>query len=196
MVGEIIILYNTLFNLILLAFTKTITGMYISKWRLLGSAFASAIIATVFAPSFVMTIISFIVLIGLAFSFRLHSFIVQGGWLFVGTLLAGGVLTALQPMLLGRSMVTYIVVCVSVVCVGLLIFKQSWHNKLQSAVQQSYVTNCELMLFEQPLTLRAFIDTGNECVEPLSRAPVHFISFKAVEPQLSQVFWGSITAMG
>lgn len=166
-------------------FTKEITGLYISKWRLVASALASSIVATILSPSLFASILSFILLIGIAFSFRIYSFIIQGSWLVVGTLLAGGLLTALQPILQGRSWLTYILLSASAACIGLALVKLNWHKKLQDAVQQSFLTSCELQLFEQALTVSAFIDTGNECVEPLSRQPVHFLSYKAVQEQLA-----------
>lgn len=89
MIGELIVLFNFFFNIILLRFTQAVTRYPIKTWRLISSAFCSALIAVVFYESIVMTIFSFIVLIGIAFSFRWSSFYVQGSWLMMGTLLAG-----------------------------------------------------------------------------------------------------------
>lgn len=188
MIGELIILYNTLFNLILLIFTKEVTGLYISNRRLIGSALASAIIATVLPPSLLTSLLSFIILIGIAFSFQIRSFMVQGSWLVVGTLLAGGLLTALQPILLGHSWLTYLLLSAGLAFISLILVKLNWHKKLQQVVQQSFLTSCELLLFDQVFQVSAFIDTGNECVEPLSRQPVHFISYKTIQDKLESTF--------
>ncbi|MEK4424340.1 sigma-E processing peptidase SpoIIGA [Solibacillus sp. FSL K6-1523] len=192
MIGELIVLFNFFFNIILLRFTQAVTRYPIKTWRLISSAFCSALIAVVFYESIVMTIFSFIVLIGIAFSFRWSSFYVQGSWLMMGTLLAGGLLSAVQPYLLKHSIFAYILFCLGIACSSLFLMKRSWFNKLQQVVQQQYVTNCEVELFDQTLRLLAYIDTGNECIEPLSRAPVHFISFKAVHEQLEPTFEASL----
>ncbi|MEG0470987.1 MAG: sigma-E processing peptidase SpoIIGA [Solibacillus sp.] len=192
MIGELIVLFNFFFNIILLRFTQAVTKYPIKTWRLISAAFFSALIAVVFYGSVIMTIVSFIVLIGIAFSFRWNSFFVQGSWLMMGTLLAGGLLSAVQPYLLKHSIFAYILFCLGIACSSLFLMKRSWFNKLQQVVQQQYVTNCEVELFDQTLRLLTYIDTGNECLEPLSRAPVHFISFKAVHEQLEPTFKASL----
>lgn len=192
MIGELIVLFNFFFNIILLRFTQAVTRYPIKTWRLISGALCSALIAVVFYESIVMTFVSFIVLIGIAFSFRWSSFFVQGSWLMMGTLLAGGLLSAVQPYLLKHSIFAYILFCLGIACSSLFLMKRSWFNKLQQVVQQQYVTNCEVELFDETLDLLAYIDTGNECIEPLSRAPVHFISFKAVHEQLEPSFKESL----
>lgn len=188
MIGELVILYGTVFNVMLLNFAKTITGLYISTWRVVVSALISSVVSALLYPSLFAPILGFVLLIGFAFSFRVHRIVTQGSWVIVGTLLVGGLLTAVQPVLVGRSWLTYTVITVIAACMCLLLVKVNWHRKLQSVAQQPFVAMCDVRLFGELFTLRAFIDTANECIEPLSRQPVHFVSYEAVRQQLSVEF--------
>lgn len=59
---------------------------------------------------------------------------------------------------------------------------------MQTKIQSSFVVDCELLLFQQSFSLRGFIDTGNECIEPMSGKPVHFLSYNAVAKTLPEDF--------
>lgn len=186
MFAEWIFLFNVLLNIALLRFTQAITNQTISNWRMYTSAFCSAFIVIVFYGNVLMMFVSFVILIGIAFSFQWRSFVIQGGWLLVATFLAGGLLTAIQPYLWSGSFLVYILLCVCIVCSSFIVMKKSWLMKIQQAVQRQYVTPCEVQLLGETLALQAYIDTGNECTEPLSQSPVHFISFQAVQTQLPE----------
>lgn len=188
MIGELLVLYNTLFNYFLLKFTQEITGLYVKRSRLLLSALVSGLIASVFYHSFLGALFSFIVLIGLAFSFRIQSLIKQGTVLLISTFFLGGVLTSLLPFLLKRSDLTYFILCTSIAFLSLTMIHSKWRNMVQMKVQQSFVVDCKLILFQNTYLLRGFIDTGNECIEPLSGKPVHFLSYNAVANQLPTDF--------
>lgn len=192
MYGELIILFNFLLNVALLQFAQAMTFQSISKLRITSSAFCSAVVAVIFQSNLWMTCISFILLIGLAFSFRFKSFITQGGWLLLGTFLAGGLLSAVQPYIWQLSFTVYIFFCVGIACISFMLLKKGWFFKLQQVIKQQYVTQCEIQLAQQELQLEVYIDTGNECLEPLSRAPVHFVSFKAVQALLTPQFKESL----
>lgn len=188
MYAEWILLMNFLMNLVLLKFTATITYTIIPIWRLLLGAFCSALIAVLFMGNIFMLLVSFIVLLGIAFSFKWKIFYEQGKWIVVATLLAGGLITALQPFLLASPFFVYIFLCFGIVCISLTVMKQGWFQKLQNVAQSRYVTTSKVELFEQQMELVTYIDTGNECTEPLSQAPVHFISFKSVQSMLPDDF--------
>jgi stage II sporulation protein GA (sporulation sigma-E factor processing peptidase) len=194
MYAEWMILMNFLLNLALLRFTQAITNSVIPTWRVFISAFSSAVLTVLFYGDVLITVVSFIVLIGVAFSFKWTSFLHQGKWLIVATLLAGGLLTALQPFLWASSFFVYIFLCFGIVCISLISMKKSWFQKVQQMVQHQYVVSCDVLILEQQFELVAYIDTGNECVEPLSNAPVHFISFQAVQAQLQPDFRASLLA--
>lgn len=184
MIGEILVLYNTLFNYFLLKFTQEITGLYVKKTRLLFSAFVSGLLASIFHHSLLGTIISFILLIGLAFSFRIDTLLKQGTVLFLATFFLGGLLTSLLPFLLKQSSITFFLLCVSISFLSLHAIHSKWKNIMQSKLQQSFVVDCILTFLGKTFHLKGFIDTGNECIEPLSGKPVHFLSYKALEKQL------------
>lgn len=184
MAGELLILYNTLFNMMLLSFTKMMTGVVLTRRRMIVSAFVSAVVTVAFPASLLTAVISFVCLLGIAFSFRLSVLILHGGWLVIGTLLVGGFLTALQPLLLGQSIVIYGVLCCSLALCLVVAVHKGWQKKLIHLAQQAYIVSCDLTIGDSRFQLQSYIDTGNECTEPLSRAPVHFLSFPAVEQQL------------
>ncbi|MBD8025854.1 sigma-E processing peptidase SpoIIGA [Ureibacillus sp. Re31] len=188
MIGELLILYNTLFNYFLLKFTQEITGLYVKRSRLLLSAFCSGLIAAIFYQTLIGAVLSFIVLIGLAFSFRLQSLLKQGTVLFITTFFLGGVLTSLLPFLLNQSDVTFFILCIAIAFLSLTTIHTKWRNMMQEKIQHAFVVDCDLELFKKTYRLKGFIDTGNECIEPISGKPVHFLSYNAINQDLPNDF--------
>lgn len=188
MIGELLVLYNTLFNYFLLKFTQEVTGLYVKRQRLLLSAFCSGLIASIFYHTLVGALLSFITLIGLAFSFKLQSLVKQGTVLLLATFFLGGVLTSLLPFLLNHSNVTFFLLCTAIAFLSLTAIHAKWKNMMQSKIQHSFVVDCDLLLFNQAYRLKGFIDTGNECTEPMSGKPVHFLSYPAVAKELPEDF--------
>ncbi|MEL3960441.1 sigma-E processing peptidase SpoIIGA [Lysinibacillus endophyticus] len=184
MIGELLVLYNTLFNYFLLKFTQEITGLYVKRSRLLLSAFCSGLIASIFYKSLLGALLSFIVLIGLAFSFRIQSLLKQGTVLFITTFFLGGVLTSILPFLLNQSKLTFFILSTAVAFLSLTTIHSKWRKMMQAKIQHSFVVDCELEIFKQKYCLKGFIDTGNECIEPLSGKPVHFLSYNAIANEI------------
>lgn len=184
MIGELLVLYNTLFNYFLLKFTQEITGLYVKRRRLVFSAFISGLVSSIFYHSFLGAILSFLLLIGLAFSFRIQTIIKQGTVLLIATFFLGGLLTSLLPFLLRQSDLIFFIFCLSIAVLSLTFIHSKWRNMTKERIQQSFLIDCELELFQKTYSLKGFIDTGNECVEPLSGKPVHFLSYQAVASQL------------
>src|SRR5690606_4572985 len=156
--------------------------------RLIFSAFCSGLIATIFYHSYIGALASFILLIGLAFSFRIQTLIKQGTVLLITSFFLGCLLTSLLTYLFNQSDVTFFIFCISITVLSLTMLHSKWRKMMQEKVQQSFVVHCELELFEQTYFLKGYVDTGNECVEPLSGKPVHFLSYKAVAEQLPRDF--------
>ncbi|RUL55898.1 MULTISPECIES: sigma-E processing peptidase SpoIIGA [Lysinibacillus] len=194
MIGELLVLYNTLFNYFLLKFTQEITGLYVKRSRLLLSAFCSGLIASIFYQSLFGAFVSFIVLIGLAFSFRFQSLLKQGTVLFLTTFFLGGVLTSLLPFLLNQSELLFFILCTAIAFLSLTTIHAKWRQMSKAKIQQSFVVHCELELFKQNYELKGFIDTGNECIEPMSGKPVHFLSYNAVKEALPKNFNDALLA--
>ncbi|HWL27161.1 MAG TPA: sigma-E processing peptidase SpoIIGA [Ureibacillus sp.] len=188
MIGELLVLYNTLFNYFLLKFTQEITGLYVKRSRLILSAFCSGLIASILHHSLLGAVLSFVILIGVAFSFRIQSLIKQGTVLFIATFFLGGLLTSLLPFLLKQSDFLFFIFCTSIAFISLSAIHQKWRSMKKENIQHSFVVQCELMLLQNSYHLRGFIDTGNECVEPMSQKPVHFLSYNAVSTNLPSDF--------
>lgn len=176
-------------NVLLLKFTVIVTSFHIKTWRLWLSAFCSALLTTIIPPSFWSVSMGFLCLLGIAFSWQLSTLFVQASWLMIATLLVGGFLTMLQPFLFQQSSVLAFTCFVLLASCFVLVTSRGWQQKLLSTVQQAYVTTCELAIDDMRLTVQAYIDTGNECREPISRAPVHFLSLQEVEEQLPASFY-------
>lgn len=194
MIGELLVLYNTLFNYFLLKFTQEITGLYVKRSRLLLSAFCSGLISSIFYQTFLGALLSFIVLIGLAFSFRFQTLLKQGTVLFITTFFLGGVLTSLLPFLLNQSEGTFFILCTAVAFLSLTTIHSKWRSIMQSKIQHSFVVDCNLEFFKKTYSLKGFIDTGNECIEPISGKPVHFLSYSAVSRKLPEDFHDALIA--
>ncbi|KGR92156.1 hypothetical protein CD30_02185 [Ureibacillus massiliensis 4400831 = CIP 108448 = CCUG 49529] len=188
MIGELLVLYNTLFNYFLLKFTQEITGLYVKRSRLILSAFCSGLIASILHHSLIGAVISFVVLIGVAFSFKIETLMRQGTVLFIATFFLGGLLTSLLPFLLNQTDFIFFILCTSIAFLSLSAIHLKWRQMKQEKIQHSFVVDCELELFQKIYSLKGFIDTGNECVEPMSQKPVHFLSYKAVSKNLPDDF--------
>lgn len=188
MIGELLVLYNTLFNYFLLKFTQEITGLYVKRRRLFVSAFISGLVASIFYQSFIGAVVSFLLLVGIAFSFQIQTLLKQGTVLLAATFFLGGLLTSLLPFLLKQSDLTFFIFCSAIAVLSLSLLHSKWRSMTKERVQQSFVVDCELHLLNQTYSLKGFIDTGNECVEPLSGKPVHFVSYQAVAENLPKDF--------
>ncbi|CAM5187462.1 Stage II sporulation protein GA (Sporulation sigma-E factor processing peptidase) OS=Ureibacillus acetophenoni OX=614649 GN=SAMN05877842_101387 PE=4 SV=1 [Ureibacillus acetophenoni] len=188
MIGELLVLYNTLFNYFLLKFTQEITGLYVKRSRLIFSAFCSGLIASILHHSLLGAVLSFVILIGVAFSFNIQTLLKQGTVLFIATFFLGGLLTSLLPFLLNQSDILFFIFSTSIAFISLSSLHLKWRKMKQEKIQTSFVVDCELTLLQQSYHLRGFIDTGNECVEPMSQKPVHFLSYNAVSKNLPSEF--------
>lgn len=193
MVGEWLVLINTLFNYLLVLFISKITNVYVTKRRALFAAFISGAISAIFTQSFMVAVISALLLAGIAFSFQYRILLKQTAVLVVATIFLGGLLTAVQPFLAGRSLLFYIVLCSLLAIFSSKGAEIKWRNFWQQKIQASYVVTCKLYLGDTKLELRGFIDTGNMCTEPISQQPVHFISYQMIKDKLPDAINEAIT---
>lgn len=186
MAGELLVLFNTLVNVLLLKFTGAVTGFYVKQYKLWLAALCSALVGVMVQGSLLALLLSFVCLVGIAFSWRPRAFIVQGSWLLVSTLIVGGFLTMLQPFIVDEpfTLALFFLLASGV----LIVVSKGWQHKLLATAQQDYVVGCELVMGCLQLHVRAYIDTGNECKEPLSGQPVHFIDFHEVASRLPATF--------
>lgn len=184
MSGEWLVLINTVFNYLLLLFIRNISNVPMQKRRAFMAALSSAVISTLLTPSLLSSILSMTVLVFLSFTWQLRTFMKQLAILIGATIFLGGLLTAVQPYLAGRTLIFYTILCIILAIVSSKWGEMKWRYFWQQKIQGNYVVTCRLAFVGTPLTLRGFIDTGNMCTEPISQQPVHFISYRMIKEQL------------
>ncbi len=184
MYGEWLVLINTLYNLAILTFTAKVTRVHVKNTRLLVSSICSSLIAVIGGQMLMTILLSFIVLIGIAFQFKIRSFQKQGPIVLVATIVIGGLLTALQPYLKNLSVIHLIVICLLLAIGYLAVFYKQWGFVKLERISGQFVFDTTLRIFDVMIPLSAFVDTGNQCIEPLSGKPVHFVSYTALRPHL------------
>lgn len=192
MYGEWLVLINTLFNLAILKFTARVTGVLVKNSRLLMSSFCSSLVAVIGGQMLWTTVLSFILLIGIAFHFKLRSFQKQGPIVLTATIVIGGLLTALQPFLKNLSAVHFIMICFFLAVLNLIAFYKQWGFVKLERLSGQFVFDTNLKIFGVTIPLSAFVDTGNQAIEPLSGKPVHFVSYTALRPHLPADFRKSL----
>ncbi|EAZ87384.1 sigma-E processing peptidase SpoIIGA [Lysinibacillus fusiformis] len=192
MYGEWLVLINTLFNLAILTFTARVTGVLVKNSRLLMSSFCSSLVAVIGGQMLWTTVLSFILLIGIAFRFRIRSFQKQGPIVLTATIVIGGLLTALQPFLKNLSATHFIMICFVLAVLNLVAFYKQWGFVKLERLSGQFVFETTLKIFGAIIPLSAFVDTGNQAIEPLSGKPVHFVSYTALSPHLPADFRKSL----
>ncbi|GLC87546.1 sigma-E processing peptidase SpoIIGA [Lysinibacillus piscis] len=184
MYGEWLVLINMLFNLAIVLFTARITSNMVKPIRLFISSLCSSFVAVIGGHTLVGMLSSFVLLIGIAFRFRLRSFQKQGPIALTATIVMGGLLTALQPYLKSLSVSHFIGLCFLLASVYLVLFYKQWGFVRLERVSGQFVRETLLKIFGVDIPLSAFVDTGNQAIEPLSGKPVHFVSYQALQPYL------------
>lgn len=184
MYGEWLVLINMLYNLAILTFAAKVTGVHVKKKRLLMGSLCSSLIAVIGGQTLMIMLLSFTVLIGMTFRFKFRSFQKQGPIVLTATVIVGGLLTALQPYLRSLSVPHFILICFLLAVGNLLIFYKQWGFVKLERLSGQFVYKTNLKIFGETVPLSAFVDTGNQCVEPLSGKPVHFVSYTAIRPNM------------
>ncbi|AJK89081.1 sporulation protein [Lysinibacillus fusiformis] len=192
MYGEWLVLINTLFNLAILTFTARVTGVLVKNSRLLMSSFCSSLVAVIGGQMLWTTVLSFILLIGIAFRFKIRSFQKQGPIVLTATIVIGGLLTALQPFFKNLSATHFIMICFVLAVLNLVAFYKQWGFVKLERLSGQFVFETTLKIFGSLIPLSAFVDTGNQAIEPLSGKPVHFVSYTALSPHLPADFRKSL----
>ena len=184
MYGEWLVLYNTVFNYVLLAFTNEVSNLHVRKRRLLLSAFLSGLVAVLFKTYTGSSLVSFLLLIVIAFGFRWRELIRRGVVIWIAALFIGGCLIYLQPILHSLSTITFLVVSGVIASATLYLFYKSWHYEKQQRLEGNFLLTTVLTIDELEIPILSYVDTGNVCVEPLSGKPVHFVSYETVAEYL------------
>ncbi|MEG0448558.1 MAG: sigma-E processing peptidase SpoIIGA [Lysinibacillus sp.] len=186
MYGEWLVLISTVYNFLTLLFTAKVTGYHVRLRKLLVSSFSSSLVAVLFGQTIVGSVVSLILLIGLAFDFKFSSFRKQGPIVVIATVAVGGLLTAIQPYLKSLSLKQFFIICIVLAICLLVVFAKQWHFVKKEQISNQFVRETNLTIFNTVIPLKAFIDSGNQCQEPMSGKPVHFISYEAVRKHLPE----------
>ena len=112
----------------------------------------------------------------------------QLSMVLVGALFAGGMLTAFQYRIHTFNgwitVLTYAIIAYA----SLYYMRKKWLDvRIARHVSELSATS-NLQIWGATIQMDVFVDTGNGCTEPLSGAPVHFVSLKAVEEFIPQGF--------
>lgn len=181
MYGEIIIGLNMLFNYAILTFANKVGNVGVNRRRLLYASFVGAVPVTFFPSSAVAVIASFLGMTVCAFGRAFGPWKKSAGIVLIGAVFAGGLLTAFQYRIHtpnGKvSILLYAVIAYS----SLYFMRKKWLDvRITRSVSELNATST-LCVWGQDIPVKVFVDTGNSCTEPLSGAPVHFVSTKVLE---------------
>lgn len=170
-----------LFNFVILSFANKVGNAGATHRRLLIASFVGALPVTLFPASFIVVIVSFLVMTVYAFGRVFESWKKSASIVLVGALFAGGMLTAFQyrihAIVGSYTVLTYAVLAY----VSLYFFKKNWLDVRTVRRLSELSAKTNLQIWGENFRLDIFVDTGNSCTEPLSGAPVHFVALKAIE---------------
>jgi stage II sporulation protein GA (sporulation sigma-E factor processing peptidase) len=189
MYAEVMITLNALINYCLLSFTNKMGSFQQKKWRLWVSALTGGTLIVLFGGGFVSIVITFIIMIAIAFGIRRSNWILAASNCLIGSLFAGGLLTVIQPLVSSANWFTLLAIGGVVLLASLSGVYKNWFTINMKAVKESYISQVTLQLFSKDVTLSCFTDTGNQCIEALSGKPVHFVSSAKVEPYIPLNLW-------
>lgn len=193
MYAEVMIATNTFFNYTVLAFANKIGWIENQKRYLLLSAFTAGVITVIFSHHVMTLFLTFFLMIGIAFWKKRTQIVKAITLTLLASIFAGGLLTAIAPMYRNSSN-TFMIVNFALIATGglYLLTKHVLHlNIAHSDRELLYSSNVTLFGNTQELTL--FIDSGNECKEPLSNAPVHFVAAEVLQGILPESLFQAIS---
>lgn len=83
-------------------------------------------------------------------------------------------------------------ICFLLAVLNLIAFYKQWGFVKLERLSGQFVFDTTLTIFGAKIPLSAFVDTGNQAIEPLSGKPVHFVSYTALRPHLPSAFRESL----
>jgi stage II sporulation protein GA (sporulation sigma-E factor processing peptidase) len=184
MYGEILIAVNMLFNYAILSFANKVGNIQVARGRLWLASFLGAVVVVIFPSSLIVVVVGFLAMTVCAFGVQFNLWKKSASLVLIGAVVAGGLLTALQLRLQLFGTAGNVLICVLIAYVSLTFLKQKWLDVRVAHNVSSLHLNSTLSCWNAEVDINVFIDSGNSCTEPLSGSPVHFVSFKIVEPFL------------
>lgn len=189
MYAEVLISINTLINFSLLSFSNKMGSFHQKSWRLWLSALLGGVSIVLLGGSFISIVGTFVLMTTCAFGLKRSNWPLAAANTLIGALFAGGLLTVIQPLLANASWYVVLIVAGSVLIISLAGVRKNWFRINLTALKDSYVGQVTIRLFQQEFQLTSYSDTGNQCIEPLSGNPVHFISADKMKSFIPHDLW-------
>lgn len=186
MYGELIIGLNMMFNFTILSFANKIQQGHIQAWRLLLASFIGAIMIMVMSSGIMSLIIVFISMTIIAYGTHFFTWRKFAMTFLLGAIFAGGLLTVIQERIFHFQRYGLIILLCGFLYMILGIVKRKLIAVQTIAHTSSLTQTSSLSLWERQIPLVVFIDSGNQCEEPLSGKPVHFIAYDAVKSYMPE----------
>ncbi|WOV86188.1 sigma-E processing peptidase SpoIIGA [Sporosarcina oncorhynchi] len=180
MYGELIIGINMVFNFAVLLFANRMGKAQATWTRLALAAFIGALPVTFFPDSLIALIAAFACMILYAFGFSFKNWGGASILVLIGSLFAGGILTVLTERLLFSNTIYTVLVCALLAYITLYLLKVKWLDVRVARHLSSYNMDSQLSIWNKQVDITVFVDTGNQCSEPLSSDPVHFVSLQSI----------------
>lgn len=181
MYGEFMIGLNMMFNFTILSFANNMQRQHIRLWRLLLASFVGAIMIVMLSSNITTLMIVFLSMTIIAYGTHFLTWRKLAMTFLFGAIFAGGLLTVIQQKLFHFQRYSLIIVACAFLYIVLDIIKRKVSDVKTMTHTASFTQTSILSLWQQRIPLLVFIDAGNQCEEPLSGKPVHFISYNAME---------------
>lgn len=182
MYAEMIIGLNMLFNFAILSFAKKIGNVQVKHRRLLFASFIGALPVTVFPTSLVAVIVSFFVMTCAAFGTVFSLWKKSAALVLIGAVFAGGLLTAFQYRMETPSGTVTVLIYAVIAYGALYLMKNKWLAVRTAQHVTALMARSTMSIWGSEIPIKVIVDSGNSCTEPLSGAPVHFITLATLEP--------------
>lgn len=179
MVGELLLVFNTCINILIIIVCCRLLDERVIIWRTCITSFLSSC-CTVFILSPIIATISAFIVLQLAFTNNRRPLKIF--YVLISTALLGGMFSALQTY--ATTTPSYFTGAIVVVTVFAVIMLQIVERLYVQQLLKRYVVKCELHIAEEMLSCVGFIDTGNQSVEPLSGRAIHFAHIGLLTPHV------------
>ena len=181
MYAELIIGLNMLFNFAVLSFANKVGNIQAGRGRLVFASFIGAVPVTLFPQALTAVILSFLGMTITAFGKAFILWRKSATMVLIGAAFAGGLLTAFQYRIdtpIGNlSVLMYAIIAY----LALYVMKNKWLDVRTVRQVTDLMASSTLTIWEAEIPLTVFVDSGNSCTEPLSGAPVQFVSLTKLE---------------
>lgn len=186
MYGELIVGVNMLFNYAILSFANKAGNAQAARKRLVLAAFVGALPVAVLPSSIATLVFSFICMTSCAFGSNFGLWKKSSVMVLIGAVFAGGLLTAFHYRINMFSSSVNVLTYAIVAYVSLYFMKKKWLDVRTARHVSELRKSSVLNIWNANVEIDVFIDSGNGCTEPLSGAPVHFVSFKVLERHIPE----------